>query len=53
MAAAHIISNKNWVYSIQFSCGDWYFWGIFPEPISFESGFTGFRGLQRTSSVWV
>ena len=25
-------------------------WGIFPEPISFESGFTGFSGLQRTSS---
>jgi hypothetical protein len=26
------------------------YWGIFPVNISFESGFTGFGGLQRTSS---
>ena len=30
--------------------GDGYFKGIFPVIISFESGFTGFRGLERTSS---
>ena len=53
MAAARIIFNEDWVHSILFGCGDWYFWGIFHVNISFESGFTGFIGLERTSSVWV
>jgi hypothetical protein len=30
--------------------GDGYFWEKIPWHIGFESGFTGFRGLQRTSS---
>jgi hypothetical protein len=33
--------------------GDDYFWEIIPVHIGFESRFTGFIGLQRTSSVWV
>ena len=35
-AAARIISNKDWVHSIRFGCGDGYFLGIFPVN-NFES----------------
>ena len=35
-AAARIISNKDWVHSIRFGCGDGYFSRIFPVN-NFES----------------
>ena len=34
--AGRIISNKDWVHSIRFGCGDGYFLGIFPVN-NFES----------------
>ena len=41
MAAARIISIEDWLVAC--------FLGMFPVN-NFESGFTGFPGLQRTSS---
>ena len=41
MAAARKISIEDWLVAC--------FWGTFPVT-NFESGFTGFPGLQRTSS---
>ena len=53
LAAARIISIDDWV-----SGGPMYFWRdrlifeIYLLTPGFESGFTGFSGLQRTSSFW-
>jgi hypothetical protein len=44
MATAHVISIGD--------CGGACLLGIFPVN-NFEIGFSGFRGLQRKSSVWV
>ena len=44
-AAARIISNKDWVHSIRFGCGDGYFWRIFPVN-NFESRIIRIRGFH-------